>query len=93
MKLNRGLIRQGRRWGMDSNGWISVKDRLPSEVCTVLVAKINGKIMIMSYHAPFDSGKRMFQWWAFGKWQIQDSQVTHWMQLPKLPNEKEATNG
>lgn len=67
------------------DGWISVKDRLPETNCDVLVAKNNGRVFQMSYHAPFDSGKRIFQWWGFGKWVDQHSQVTHWMPLPEPP--------
>lgn len=67
--------------------WISVKDRLPETNCDVLVAKQNGRVFQMSYHAPFDSGKRIFQWWGFSKWVDQHSQVTHWMPLPEPPNE------
>jgi hypothetical protein len=66
-------------------GWISVNDRLPETNCDVLVAKTNGRVFQMSYHAPFDSGKRIFQWWGFGKWVDQHSQVTHWMPLPSPP--------
>lgn len=65
--------------------WVSVKDRLPENNCYVLACKSNGLISQMSYHAPFDSGKRIFQWWAFGYWLDQNSQVTHWMPLPELP--------
>lgn len=66
-------------------GWISVNDRLPENNCDVIVTKRNGKVYQMSYHAPFDSAKRIFQWWGFGKWVDQHSQVTHWMPLPSPP--------
>jgi hypothetical protein len=65
--------------------WVSVADKLPETNCDVLVAKRNGKVYQMSYHAPFDSGKRIFQWWGFGKWVDQHSQVTHWMRIPEPP--------
>lgn len=67
--------------------WISVKDRLPEDSCDVLVAKRNGRVFKMSYHAPFDSGKRIFQWFGFGKWIDQHSQITHWMPLPEPPKQ------
>ena len=67
--------------------WISVKDQLPKTNCDVLVLKRNGRVFQMSYHAPFDSGKRIFQWWGFGKWINQHSQVTHWMKLPNPPKQ------
>ena len=66
-------------------GWISVAERLPETACDVLVVKHNGRVFMMSYHAPFDSGKRIFQWWGFGNWVDQNSQVTHWMLLPVAP--------
>lgn len=69
--------------------WISVKERLPETNCNVIVSKINGGIYQMSYHAPFDSGKRIFQWWGFGKWVDQHSQVEYWMLLPSLPTRKQ----
>jgi len=67
--------------------WISVKDRLPETNMSVLVAKHNGRVFQMSYHRPFDSGMRIFQWWGFGKWLDQHSQVTHWMPLPAPPKQ------
>jgi len=67
--------------------WISVKERLPETQMNVLVVKENGKVFEMSYHAPFDSDKRIFQWWAFGKYIDQHNQVTHWMPLPEPPTE------
>lgn len=65
--------------------WVSVKDKLPSEVCRVLAAKHNGKVCEMSYHTPFDRGERVFQWWGFGRWIDQHSQVTHWVRIPEHP--------
>jgi hypothetical protein len=67
------------------SGWVSVEDRLPEEMGDYLVHKKNGLIIPMSYHAPFDSGKRIFQWWGFGKWVNQHSQITHWQPLPSPP--------
>jgi len=58
--------------------WISVEDELPSEIGQYLVKKLHGQITIMHFHAPFDSGKRIFQWWGFGRWNDQHKQVTHW---------------
>lgn len=65
--------------------WIRVEDRLPEEPCEVLVFKSNGRVFLMSFHAPFDRGERVFQWWGFGKWLDQHNQVTHWMPLPEPP--------
>jgi len=65
--------------------WVSVTDKLPDENCDVLVVKKNGKVFQMSYHAPFDSTKRIFQWWGFGEWVDQHRQISHWMYLPKPP--------
>ena len=58
--------------------WISVDDELPSEIGQYLVKKLHGRITVMHFHAPFDSGKRIFQWWGFGRWNDQHKQVTHW---------------
>lgn len=66
--------------------FISVKDRLPDTFCDVLAVKKNGRVYIMSYHAPFDTGKRIFQCFWFGKWIDQHSQVTHWMLIPNTPS-------
>jgi len=65
--------------------WVAVSERLPETNCNVLVCKSNGLIKQMSYHAPFDSGKRLFHWWGFGTWINQHSQVTHWMPIPEPP--------
>lgn len=67
--------------------WISVEDRLPETNCDVLTVKKNGRVIFMSFHAPFDSGKRIFQWWCFGAWVDQHRQVTHWMPLPNPPKQ------
>ncbi len=67
------------------NEWISVEDRLPETNCKVFAVKKNGRAFQMSYHAPFGSDKRIFQWWGFGNWVDQHSQVTHWMPLPSPP--------
>jgi hypothetical protein len=66
-------------------GWVAVSERLPETNCYVLVHKSNGLIAQMSYHAPFDSDKRLFHWWGFGTWINQHSQVTHWMPMPDTP--------
>lgn len=80
-------IKSGGQKPQKSNGgWISVEDRLPETSCDVLAVKRNGLIVQMSYHAPFDHGKRIFQWWGFGEWIDQHSQVTHWMPIPDLPD-------
>lgn len=71
--------------------WIDVKDSLPETNGNVLAYKSNGLITLMSYHAPFDSGKRIFQWWGFGEWLDQHSQVTHWLPLPEPPKTKTET--
>lgn len=65
--------------------WISVTDRLPDNNMNVLAYKTSGLITQMSFHAPFDSGQRIFQWWGFGTWLNQNSQVTHWMPMPFPP--------
>lgn len=65
--------------------WVAVTERLPETNCDVLVVKKNGKVVPMSFHAPFDSGKRIFQWWGFGAWVDQHKQVTHWMPIPEPP--------
>jgi hypothetical protein len=65
--------------------WVAVTERLPETNCDVLVVKKNGKVVPMSFHAPFDSGKRIFQWWGFGAWVDQHKQVTHWMPMPEPP--------
>lgn len=82
--LSRSLLNHPPVMG---EGWVSVDERLPDEICNVLVFKGNGKIVEMSYHAPFDSGRRIFQWWGFGKWNDQHSQITHWMPLPPPPHQ------
>ena len=65
--------------------WVSVKDALPNENCEVLAYKTSGLITQMSFHVPFDSAERIFQWWGFGIWLNQHSQVTHWMLMPPAP--------
>lgn len=69
----------------DVSNWVAVTERLPETNCDVLVVKKNGKVVSMSFHAPFDSGKRIFQWWGFGAWIDQNRQVTHWMPMPEPP--------
>jgi len=69
--------------------WISVLDKLPSEHGAVLVTVRNflrdeGAYTIISHYDEFDGG---FEFWD----NIEDSVVTHWMNLPKadIPNMEE----
>ena len=68
----------------NSNGWISVKDRLPEDGVKVLVVS-DGETGASEWQY-----KRIWGWWhegGFG-WTIGDT-VTHWAPLPKPPEAKE----
>lgn len=57
----------------NSNGWISVKERLPDNALEV-IAISNGKSTAFLHKL------------AYCRWII-DETITHWMPLPKLPEE------
>lgn len=69
---------------MISNGvtvqeWISVKDRLPEDICPVLVA-LEG--LNIAFHGFYQDEK----WWKVGAGTRPFTQkVTHWMLLPQPP--------
>jgi len=58
--------------------WISVKDRLPDEMCKVLIITSNGSILVTSYNPNGQS-------WRFRY----PEAVTYWMPIPELPKEEE----
>lgn len=63
--------------------FISVDERLPEEITDCVVLKKGNKTpCVMSFHAAFDTGKRTFHWFAFGKWNDMSSKVTHYIPLP-----------
>ena len=72
-----------------TNGWISVKDRLPEEYGNYL-AVVDGEVTECTYSRPFIKG--IINGWitcnANGfKW-LRDEHITHWMPLPEPPKEE-----
>ena len=61
--------------------WISVKDRLPEDICPVLVA-LEG--LNIAFHGWYQDEK----WWKVGAGSRPFAQkVTHWMPLPEPPKD------
>jgi len=57
--------------------WISVKDRMPDELQVVLV---HGK-----HENEYYNGFGV-TWIGYGRWVGEIHPVTHWMELPQVPN-------
>ena len=65
--------------GVTVQEWISVKDRLPEDICPVLVALEGQNI---AFHGFYQDEK----WWKVGAGTRPFTQkVTHWMPLPQPP--------
>ena len=65
--------------GVTVQEWISVKDRLPEDICPVLVA-LEG--LNIAFHGFYQDEK----WWKVGAGTRPFTQkVTHWMPLPQPP--------
>ena len=65
--------------GVTVQEWISVKDRLPEDICPVLVA-LEG--LNIAFHGFYQDEK----WWTVGAGTRPFTQkVTHWMPLPQPP--------
>jgi hypothetical protein len=65
------------------NGWISVKDRLPTQSRDVLIVarwRCSGPEVCVAY---FDTKHELFL--QDGFWMEGDDDVTHWMPLPEPP--------
>jgi hypothetical protein len=75
----------------NSNGWISVKERLPEEGLEVLIF---GKILndiskVLGVRARFQGDQKSKYTWESEDIHIYTQyDVTHWMPLPKPPEEK-----
>ena len=66
----------------NSNGWISVKDRLPEEQSGLL-------IVYHSYLKEVGTSYYDDDMWCSSPWPItSDEYITHWMPLPKPPEDK-----
>lgn len=61
--------------------WISVKERLPEDFDTKVVWTDRGILYLATF-----TGMR---WYTSGGEYIRDEEVTHWMQLPDLPEVEE----
>lgn len=62
-----------------AEGWVSVKDRMPEKKCECLVA-INSVGRVL----------RALDFWEGDGWAITcEEEITHWMPLPKPPEEEE----
>ena len=65
------------------NGWISVKDELPKTNGTYLV--YDGENV---YSAEYEKGRTVSEWTDDYEGYC-DIEVTHWMPLPKAPEDEE----
>ena len=61
--------------------WISVKERLPEEVCRCLVITKRHEESSMVNTATYNH----MGWWTHGNF----GEITHWMPLPQMPEEDE----
>lgn len=68
-----------------SNSWISVKDQLPESIADVLVLN-KEKELCVGYYRSSDNDWNMYN--PCCSFHMQLHNVTHWMPLPKLPEEK-----
>ena len=65
--------------GVTVQKWISVKDRLPEDICSVLVV-LEG--LNIAFNGWYNDGK----WWTVGAGTRPFTRkVTHWMPLPQPP--------
>lgn len=66
---------KARLWGQE--GWISVKDRLPTNDNSML-CYMNDGFMMVAYHNGY---------WLNNQGPVgdEDDRITHWMPLPKTP--------
>ena len=77
------------------NGWISVKDRLPSDEQEVLVIAHgwDGRLVYVGSHKRVESQKswltgitnKSSEWSLWGWSYLKEPMVTHWMPLPEMP--------
>lgn len=77
-------------------GWISVKDRLPEENTPVLICTQWGDIWMASYYSECRIASKLF---SPAHWDVETlrgggidfkaEDVTHWMPLPRLPEDEE----
>ena len=65
---------------MKQQNWISVKDRLPTTCGDYLVTDGESQMVAHSNLSGVWDFFDNHEWW-------QDEQVTHWMPLPKLPEQ------
>ena len=65
--------------------WISVKERLPEDQRSLLTVNGHGEIRIMGLWS-----KRGDEWtWVHNGRMMHYNDITHWMPLPKPPEEDE----
>ena len=69
----------------NSNGWISVKERLPEDISDVLILS-KEKESCVGYYRSSDNDWNMYN--PCCSFHMELHGVTHWMPLPKPPEEK-----
>lgn len=77
------------RWNKRTSPWISVKDKLPKENCLEVIVLTDCFDIDIAYYRKyyFDEYSRKIINFHF-KSDHTSGEVTHWMPLPKLPEEK-----
>lgn len=63
--------------------WISTKDRMPTKDGLYIVVACRGDYR---YVRPFSYESKADRWWFLGE-PVVGYDVTHWMNLPKAPEE------
>lgn len=75
----------------NSNGWISVKERLPEEGEEVLVfgQYLNDIPKVLGVRSRYKGDQDWkYTWEGSDEWVYRENDVTHWMPLPKPPKEE-----
>jgi len=78
-------------WNASKNDWISTKDKLPEpETYVLTICKGIPCVLSMEWdHPTYEDSYKSYLYWSDKEMYdtIEDERVTHWMELPELPND------